>query len=182
MSTLVIKKWQVSNNPIDSQGNFIDIVGREGGLISWILAVVKIDPVSSIRVSDKRVEFSTASLSGTTHRMIPVGNVSSTYYGYHKPWKSGLVIFLVLLFVLSLILGDGFLAKLVVTLFSLGIALGYYFLSRTLTLGFVEYSGAVSSIQFKRSVIENVDVDEGQAKFVSEVTQFLIESARKSMT
>ena len=62
---------------------------------------------------------------------------------------------------------------------AVGISLLYYFLSRTLTLGFVEHSGVISAIKFKRSVIENVDVNEGQARYICEITQFLIEASRK---
>lgn len=181
MASLVIKQWQVSDKPVDAKGNYVNIVGREGGLVSWLLALVKIDPTTSIRVSPTRVEFSQASLSGTSHRMIPVCNVCSTFYGYYKPWKMALVIFLILLFVLGLLFGDAFFAKMVATLMSLAAALAYYFLSRTLTLGFVEHSGIVSSIQFKRSVIENLDVDENQARYVCEITQFLLEAGRKSL-
>ena len=35
------------------------------------------------------------------------------------------------------------------------VALIYYSLNKTMTLGFVENSGLISAIQFKRSVIEN---------------------------
>jgi len=46
------------------------------------------------------------------------------------------------------------------------LALIYCFLNRTLTLGFVEASGFVNGIRFKRSVIENIDIDQTQAKTV----------------
>jgi len=62
-----------------------------------------------------------------------------------------------------------------------GVALSLlgYFLNRTLTLGFVEYSGVVNVIRFKRSLIENVDIDETQAKKVCMIIQRLIESKQK---
>ena len=62
-----------------------------------------------------------------------------------------------------------------------GIALVYYFLNRTLTLGFVESSGVVSGIRFKRSVIENLDVDQDRAKSVCDIVQRLIEAKEKRM-
>jgi hypothetical protein len=58
-------------------------------------------------------------------------------------------------------------------------AILYYFLGRTLTLGIVEHSGAVTQIRFKRSVIENVALDEQQARYVSDITQFLIEASKQ---
>lgn len=196
MSTLVIKEWKASNQPIDSDGNYVKVIGRAGGLISWLLALLKIDPTTSIRVSESRVEFSSASLSGTEHRMIPVCNVCSTYYGYHKPWKAALLIFFLFGFLFNIpgaiasvgiaSVGidaaisavTGYLLGIVI---AIGLALLYYFLGRTLTLGFVEHSGVVSAIKFKRSVIENVDVNEEQARYICEMTQFLIEAARRPL-
>lgn len=190
MSALVIKEWKASNQPIDSDGNYVRIIGRSGGLISWILALLKVDPTTSIRVSQDRVEFSSASLSGTEHRMIPIGNVCSTYYGYHKPWKAALLLFFLFGFLFNIPgaiasagnnAGISIMGYLFGIVIAVGIALLYYFLSRTLTLGFVEHSGVISAIKFKRSVIENVDVNEGQARYICEVTQFLIEAAKKPL-
>jgi len=58
-------------------------------------------------------------------------------------------------------------------------ALLYYFLNRTLTLGFVEASGVISGIRFKRSVIENLDINQEQAKRVCVIVQRLIEAKEK---
>jgi hypothetical protein len=188
MSALVIKEWKASNQPIDSDGSYVKVIGRAGGLISWFLELLKVDPTTSIRVSQNRVEFSSASLSGTEHRMIPIGNVCSTYYGYHKPWKAALLIFFTFGFLFNIpgiiaSTGDhtglsimGYLFGIVI---AVGIALLYFFLSRTLTLGFIEHSGVISAIKFKRSVIENVDVNEEQARYICEVSQFLIEVAKR---
>jgi hypothetical protein len=61
-----------------------------------------------------------------------------------------------------------------------GIAALLYFLNRTLTLGFVEISGVISSIRFKRSVIENIDIDQEQSRRVCELTEALIDIKHKS--
>jgi len=54
-------------------------------------------------------------------------------------------------------------------------------LSRTLTLGFVEHSGVVSGIRFKRSVIEGIDVNEQQGHYICQITQALIEAKRNQI-
>lgn len=187
MATLVIKQWVTNNEPIDQEGNYIVISGRESGLFAWFLALVGVDPTTKIKVSFKRIEFQSSSLSGTNSRMIPLQGVCSTYYGYHKPWKKALGIFVVLM-VLFISLGS-VLAQanatgssyglfLFGTLVSIVIALIYYFLNRTLTFGFIEISGVISGIMFKRSVIENVDVNEQQARAVCELTQSVIEKVQ----
>lgn len=93
-------------------------------------------------------------------------NISSTYYGYTKPWKESLI--------LGAILGA--------LTFGIGAIIGivYYFLNKHLTVGFVEVSGHVSAIAFKRSVIEGQNIDESQARAVSEITQQLIDARKRA--
>ena len=59
------------------------------------------------------------------------------------------------------------------------IGLIYYFLNRTLTLGFVENGGVINGIKFKRSVIENIDINQAQAQRVCLLLQKLIEAKEK---
>ena len=186
MAALVLKQWMAHDTPVDSAGNYIVITGRESGLIAWFLARVGVDPTTTIKVSLKRIEFRSSSLSGTNNRIIPLQGVCSTYYGYYKPWKKALGLFIALMWLISsamsplLLINGNFTQRsfgifMIATLFSIVIALVYYFLNRTLTLGFVENSGVVSGIMFKRSVIENIDINEKQARYACELTQAIIE-------
>lgn len=180
---LVIKEWKASNQPVDSDGNYITITGRQGGLLAWLLALMKVDPTTSIKVSPERVEFASASLSGTEHRMIPILSVCSTYYGYYKPWKAALAIFVIFAFFavqIASVAESGF-GAFVVFILGLAISLLYYFLSRTLTLGIVEHSGVISGIRFKRSVIEGVDINQAQGAYICKIVQSLIESRRANL-
>lgn len=144
------------------------IIGHAGGLISWFLALLKVDPTTLIRVSQGRAEFASASLSENEHRMIPIGSICSTYYGYHRPWKMALFIFLILFWfnipagLTSLANNQAitFLGWLLGAIIAGGVARAYYYLNRTFTLSFIKHSGVISAIKFKRSVIENVDVNE----------------------
>ena len=188
MSALVIKAWKAESKPIDQHQNFVRITGREGGLIAWVLSLMRIDPVTTIKVGLDRIEFSSASLAGIESRLIPLQNICSSYYGYHKPWKQAVSILVAFVFIGSTIasaLADGnpqgtsatpVLASVVAGLVA---ALLYYFLNRTLTLGFVETSGVISGIRFKRSVIENLDINQEQAKRVCIIVQRLIEAKEK---
>lgn len=176
MSALVIKSWKADEKPLDATGTHVSIVGRQGGLIAWILSWMGIDPTTTLLVCPERIEFSDASLAGNQSRLIPLQNVCSSYYGYHKPWKTALgilVIFIWLGFTMSY---DGS-AWPVITMILIGliVAATYYFLNRKLTLGFVENSGVVVGLRFKRSVIENVDINQSQAKHVCKIVQALIE-------
>lgn len=181
MSALVIKAWKASEQPIDDQGNHIAITGREGGLVAWILSKMSIDPTTTILVGSERLEFSSASLSGTQSRLIPLQGICSTYYGYHKPWKTAAAIVMLSVIMGVPMMGQSVFMGLLTMLIGCGVAGLIYFLNRTLTLGFVENSGAVNGIQFKRSVIENIDITQVQAMEVCKLMQALIEAKEKRL-
>jgi hypothetical protein len=185
MSGLVIKAWRADVRPIDNENNFVFVTGRQSGLVSWLLSLVRIDPTTTIVVGSERVSFESASLAGTESRLIPLEGICSTYYGYHKPWKAAawitaLAVFLAFSF--GAVAAEGgsqgfaFITFVLTTMIGFCIALIYYFLNRTLTLGFVENSGHISGIRFKRSVIENIDIDESEARAVCILVQRLIEA------
>lgn len=156
---LVLKKWKIAKTA-DAQGNYVHLVGREGGLLAWLLSLLGIDPTTEIEIKDKLVVFTIGSLAGREKRVIPINSVCSAYYGYEKPWKMALVIGAVLM-----------------PLFFIGLLAGplYYFLNKQLSVGVVENSGWSGSFAFKRSVIEGQNIDESSAYEVIEVVRMLVE-------
>ena len=187
MANLVIKEWTASNQPLDDEGAYVRIHGRQGGLIAWILALLKVDPTTKINVFSTRVEFTSASLAGTDHKLIPIQNVCSTNFGYYKPWKKTLALFIALSSIGNAILSGIFSSEgeLIIMLnhvscviVSAIVSIVYYALNKTMSLGFVEHSGLRSHIRFKRSVIEGQSIDESQAQHITEIIHWLIESAR----
>jgi hypothetical protein len=191
MGALVLKRWKAGSAPVDDERNHVLIEGRQGGLVSWLLARLRIDPSTTIAVGLERMIFTQSSLAGTESRVIPLEGICSSYYGYHKPWKRALLLF-VLLLAGGLALGMGlsqagqpgnaFTAMIGGLVLALLVSLVYYYLNRTLTLGFVEHSGVINGIVFKRSIIENVDIDHTQARAVCLLVQRLIElKARRAL-
>ncbi len=164
MAAYVIKSWKASPVPIDETGAHVKIVGRAGGLFSWLLAQLGIDPTVSITVLTNKVLYEQGSLSGSIKRVVPMSKMSSTFYGYTKPWKEAVVIGIVC-------------GMLTFWMFGLGAILGlvYYYLNKTLTLGIVEVGGIVSSIDFKRSVIEGQRIDEPEARAVCDIIESLVD-------
>ncbi|MDO9094198.1 MAG: hypothetical protein Q7U99_16360 [Rubrivivax sp.] len=156
---LVLKQWKMAKTA-DAQGNYVHLVGREGGLLAWLLSLLGIDPTTEIEIKDKIVVFTVGSLAGREKRVIPINSVCSAYYGYEKPWKMALVIGAVLM-----------------PLFFVGLLAGplYYFLNKQLSVGVVENSGWSGSFAFKRSVIEGQNIDENSAYEVIEVVRMLVE-------
>ena len=163
MAAYVIKSWHVEDTPMDAHGTLVHIVGRAPGLLAWMLSLLKIDPTIDLRITEENVIFSEGSLRGNSHRCIPIRNISSISYGYTKPWREALVI-----------------AILLSSFFGIGIILGiiYYVLNKSLNLGIVELGSVASGIDFKRSVIEGVNVDEEAAQRVAGILQARVDAQR----
>ena len=158
--SLVIKKW-FAGNDANENGDFVHLIGREAGLLSWLLSVFKIDPTSEIEIKENLIKFTSSSLAGQEKRIIPLKSITSAYYGYEKPWKMALVLTVVL-----------------TPIFFIGLIVGplYYFLNKNLTVGVVEASGWVGAFSFKRSVIEGKNISEEEAYKVIEIIRSLIEA------
>lgn len=158
--SLVIKKWYAGDKA-NSNGDFVHLVGREGGLLSWLLSLFKIDPTSEIEIKDNLIKFISTSLAGQEKRIIPLNSITSAYYGYEKPWKMALVLTIILL-----------------PVFFIGLIVGplYYYLNKNLTVGVVEASGWIGAFSFKRSIIEGQNIDEDEAYKVIEIIRTLIEA------
>lgn len=173
--SLVIKSW-FAKDTANENGNYVHIVGRASGLISWILSLLKIDAVSEVEVQDDLIKFTQSSLSGREIRIIPLKSITSAFYAYEKPWKKvATIISLSLAFMLMGMFGlaDGSL----VGLGFFGIVGGviYYVLSKKLKVAVVDASGWTGSFAFKRSVIEGQNINEEQAYQVIEIIRTLIE-------
>jgi hypothetical protein len=180
---LVIKSWRADATSSDSEGNFVVIECRQEGLLAYVLTMLGISPISTIKVGSERVEFTTGSLEGFTRRMIPLGGICSTYYGYIRPLRAAILLAIVLLFS---IVPLGFAAHPIVGVVALGMAVAgpvlYYLLNKKLALGFVENSGVISGVQFKRSLIEGQKIEEDDARRVCQLVQMVIEAREVPVT
>jgi hypothetical protein len=167
-TAFVIKSWSAGDQP-DAQQNYVDIYGRAGGLIAWVLILLSISPTVRLVVRGDKIVFQKGSLEGTLNFLTPLENMCSTFYAFKRPLKEAVI--------LGVILGA-------VTFFSFGlvgiaIAILYYVLNKTLTIGFTDVGGRVSEIPFKRSVIEGKTIDEAEAARVCDIIQHLVDSRRE---
>lgn len=158
---LVIKKWHASKLKANQKGNYVHLMGREGGLMAWILSLIGIDPVSEVEIKGDLIKFTNASLAGKETRIIPMRSVTSAYYAYEKPWKNALILGVVLM-----------------PLMLSGLLIGplYYYLNKSLSVGVVEKSGWTGSFSFKRSIIEGENIEEEEAYEVVEIIRSLVEA------
>ncbi len=141
---LVLKKWTINEGAATGE-NRLHIHGREEGILSFVFSLIGIDPTTTLDLSDSKLMFTRGSWDGQKKIVIPLDSISSCYFGYSKPWKQALI-----------------LGLLTMPIFFIGIILGplYYFLNKQLELGIIDNSGSFYPIAFKRSVVENVKIDE----------------------
>lgn len=155
---------------------YVDIQGRKAGVLAWLLSLIGVDPRTTLRVTENRVEFSEGSLSGRVMHTIPLSTVCNLGAGYSKPFVLLVVGILMLLLAIIALAADDIPAGAAFFNFVVsGLCILFYYLKKTLTLFFIPPSGVGVCVGFKRSVIEGVNIDERQAFDIIGIVTELIE-------
>lgn len=169
MATYVIKSWQAQNQPIEGSENYVKIEGRASGLLSWLLGLVGISPTVSLRVTADKVVYEKGSLFGSLKYLTPHSKLTSTLYGYTKPWKESIAI---AIFVAVII---GFKYTFAGLLTGIVVGFFYYFLNKTMTIGYLAGTKDLS-FNFKTSAIERQSIGEVEAAKVCAIIQNLVDA------
>jgi len=82
VTTLVLTQFSIDKDASDSSA--IEIVGRPSGFTAWLLAQMKLDTPTTLKLRGDELSFVYGSLSGETHTVIPVSAIESTQCGYSK--------------------------------------------------------------------------------------------------
>ena len=149
--TLVVRKFSIDEN--GSDGKYLEIVGRASGLISWILTLMKLDTLTTLKLEGDHLSVKSSSLSGEIHTVMPLGAIESTQCGFSKS-----IIWLTLgvsTVVGGLLSGGSALLGLLVVG---AIFILIYFLSKRMFISVAAGNKSVD-IAFKEGVIEGVPVD-----------------------
>ena len=161
----------IQEKVISSEGPcYIRLAGRKSGLIDWLLTLFKINTTTVLEVYEDRIEYSYSSLSGNVLEVIPLSKVSNLVCGHFKP---------IILLVLAVI---SFFAAFVtygLTLILAIIFAIYYFLKKTTLISIIPNSASATSVAFKRSVIENQNITDEEAKQIINIVAKLVENANK---
>lgn len=189
MAAYVISQWHASNTP-DNEGNLINIRGRQPGIFNWILSILGVEPKVHLKVDNNHARFEQGLIGGSSTHVIQLSAITSTLYGFTKPWKTTATILSVSLYIAYILLfeqpvsasqaiTDG------MTKWGMIIGLGgliigglYYFLKQEMSIGLVDESGHTSVIVFKRSVIEGQTLGEEQAAYASSIIQWACDNSR----
>lgn len=186
MKAYVIKHWFASNQA-NSDGNFIEIAGRREGIIPFLLGLFGLSATLTLRVTADRLIYHETSLAGDNTTTTPLSKVTSTIYGWHRPFNECMRIVVaaaVFGVLLAMVFGSTYnqSAPLGVALLggAVGLVLGgiiaaiYYALNRVLTTGIVTDASSIYWIRFKRSVIEGKKLDQSDAEYVAELIDYLV--------
>jgi hypothetical protein len=196
MSVLVIKKWQAAEIQVNEAGHRIAIEGRQGGLLSWVLHQFKIEPVTKLLVTAERLDLERTSLSGKEHIFVPLEHICHSHYGYHKPWKQALIIWFLCWWLFAAFLlplagfvlstqqhingGSTLLNSFIAFLIATVTAFLYYTFTKSFLIGIETESGRPFALRFKRSLIENQQIDAEEAAYVAELLDFLCDARRNA--
>lgn len=150
---LVLKEFTINLNGPE----YVHIVARKSGLISWLLTLMQIDTTTTFRVFADRIEFAEGSLSGQICTTMPLRSISITTCGYTKPIL--LIVWAIIFFLLAI-------PSFGVTLIFSILCFIFYFLNKSLLISVVSNSSWPAGLCFKRSVIEGVKVEYQQAEEV----------------
>ena len=161
-NALVLKQFSINNEGPE----YVHIVARKAGLISWFLTLVGIDATTTFRVYAERIEFEEGSVSGKLNTTIPLSSISITSCGYTKPFVLLVLMFIAILNGVPSLFMSRFFMMGIFWLFLALIFFIFYKLKKALLISVVTNSSWPANICFKRSVIEGINVDYEQAQEV----------------
>lgn len=161
--TVVVTRYHVE--PAHDARKPIEIVGRASGIIGWLLTTLRLSDEMCLTVTSTDVAFKRASLKGELQDLVPLVHVASTTYGYAKP------LWLLVLGAVALIMGvrnfgDSNMTAFVYLVVAAA-SLIRYFLQQTTLIQVETTGGGRLALSFKRSVIENVNIDLAAAQRIA---------------
>lgn len=165
------KSFVLTEKQINPDGPvYVKLQGRKAGLVDWLLTLIGINTTTTMEIYSDRIEYHYGSLSGRTTELIPLSKVSNLVCGYFKP-----IVFLGLAVIcLVAAFATYGLALLPAAIFAF-----LYFFWKSTYISIIPSSGSVTSVAFKRSVIERKNLDENEAMQVIQIVSGLVEEANR---
>jgi hypothetical protein len=178
--TLVVKKFFVSPEP-RNDGVYVEIIGRDSGLIAWFFSLIKIDPTLEMRVKYDKVEYMSSSFSGFNRVVLPVHSVSSVFFGVHRPWLKAMT-WLSIFLVGAYAAAEAGSTTAVIGLSVTGVlvAILVFVLGRVRSIGFTEMTGTKYNLRLKRSVIEGQEISEEHLAKIAAIIVTLLDAHKKA--
>jgi len=158
----ILKTFQVDESGLT--GCYLAVQCRAQGLVSYILNLMKLEPTTSLVVSEGVVSIEISSIKGKSKTMTPITQVAGFHGGYTKPFDL-IVSGFMFAFIFNIgdwllvTLGDLFIG---LTFFGIAFLLGFvvlYVFSKKLYLGYETSGGEMYMLEFKKGVLGSISVD-----------------------
>ncbi|GHT08968.1 hypothetical protein FACS189426_05940 [Bacteroidia bacterium] len=137
--------------------DFLIIEGRKTGFWQWVLVQLKLGNRYQILVNKDQISYSEDSARGNSLLLTPLSKIASTGGGYSKPL--GLLITAALLVVFGLWLLFSTATMGIISILVAALLVVLYHFRKSFFINVQPVSGAVFGFTFKRSIIENVEID-----------------------
>ena len=187
MSAYVLTRWHAKDLP-DKEGCYVNIAGREGGIIAWVLTLLGVSPTVLLRVNGNVLEFEETSFFRHISVSTPLRKITSSISGHERPvGKSAAVAFLIWIIsstigglIAGLASGSSggtalfILSQIGAIIFSIIVGVIYCWINGAATLGIVSDSGEIYWVRLKRSLIEGIKVDRDTTASASAVINRLL--------
>ena len=161
-SALVLREAEIN----ESGPRYVHLKGRKSGLLNWIFARLGADDTTTFDVYEDRIEFSDGSWSGSFTETIPLTRVSNLGTGFLKPFQY--MVFAIICLIAAL-------PTVGITLIPMAILLFLYYTRKSLVIYFIPDSSSLTSMCFKRSIIEGVRLNEEDAERIIGIVGRLVE-------
>jgi hypothetical protein len=144
----------------------ICVVGRAQGLISFVLTILGLSDQTHFELFEDRIFYRSNSLSLQIVNTVMLEHVNYTICTLYQPIWTLIIGGLFLIAAFFSILAVAFVGSLPAFIFALLAVFSAYFFwtNRFLVMGIKTSSGDTFGIVFKRSIIENIEVDFGKVR------------------
>ena len=152
VTTLVLRQFSINKDPSDLPA--LEIVGRAGGLIAWLLTQMKLNTLTTLKLQGEELSVVYGSLSGETHTVIPVSAIESTQCGHSKT-----LLYLYLgVIVLALGLTTGDMARILISAIIAAVFFAIYYFSNRMFIS-VSAGDRTETIAYKKGLVDGASVD-----------------------
>lgn len=163
---LVIQKVAAHESATGESSPVIELVGRQQGVLSFLLTLVGISPITDFKVTPEEVCCNSTSLFGRRNQAVPLRAISSVAAGVRKPVGYLFVAFCFLVVGvfggIGVLWRDGlsnFIASLLVCGALAAVFIWLYAINKTFFVSIHAQGGPPILLAFKPNVIEGVPLD-----------------------
>ena len=158
----ILKAFQVDESGLT--GCYLAIQCRAQGLVSFILNLMKLEPTTTLVVSEGVVSIEISSIKGKSKTMTPITQVAGFHGGYSKPIDIIITGILCAVFFnigdwLIYTLGDEYFGLSFFGLLIMSVCILLYIFSKKLYMGYETSGGETYMLEFKKGVLGSMSVD-----------------------